>query len=88
MAIKLILAKWRGTKLVGGKLVPAFDKYIVRKNYLFNKTITITSLAVLFDFKHLVWLCQECKIRSPNVCGGVYRLKKTGAQHHREVTPV
>lgn len=54
MEIKLILAKWQGTKSVGGKLVPAFDKYIVRKNYLLNKTITITSLAVLFDFKHLV----------------------------------
>lgn len=54
MGIKLILAKWQGTKSVGGKLVPGFDKYIVRKNYLLNKTITITSLAVLFDFKHLM----------------------------------
>ena len=51
---KLILATWQGTKSVGGKLVPAFDKYIVRKNYLLNKTIMVTSLAVLFDFKHLV----------------------------------
>lgn len=88
MGMKLILATWQGTKSVGEKLVPAFDKYIVRKNYLLNKTITVTSLAVLFDFKHLVWICQECKIRSPNVCGGVYRPKKTGARHHREVTPV
>lgn len=54
MGIKLILAKWQGTKSAGGELVPAFDKCIVRKNYLLNKTITITSLAVLFDFKHLV----------------------------------
>lgn len=52
--MKLILATWQGTKSVGEKLVPAFDKYIVRKNYLLNKTITVTSLAVLFDFKHLV----------------------------------
>lgn len=79
MGIKLILAKWQGTKSVGGKLTSAFNKCIVRKNYLLNKTIVITSLAVLFDFKHLVWICQECKIRSSNVCGGVYRVKKAGA---------
>lgn len=88
MGIKLIRAKWQGTKSVGGKLISAFNKCIVRKNYLLNKTVAITSFAVLFDFKHLVWICQECKIRSPNVCGGVYRVKKTGAQHHKEVTPV
>lgn len=54
MGINLIVAKWQGTKSIGGKLVPAFDKCIVRKNYLLNKTVTIISLAVLFDFKYLV----------------------------------
>lgn len=54
MGINLIVAKWQGTKSIGGKLVPAFDKCIVRKNYLLNKTVTIISLAVLLDFKYLV----------------------------------